>query len=217
MDGEFRVHPFEMPKATQATCPTSGVAQRDPLISAPRRAESDTSGVPPKMKSSAPTATKNRTLQEHVERTAKRPIPAFRIDYFCARKRPLARLERTARNMNHNKHPLIPSEVEGPLFERSREPATLEASTSLGLRSSTSLGMGGVGSDLSLAALGWRAFEARAGLCRGLEPALRLLHRKLFGDAASVLCVGVRHGAVSHSLAAQRTHAFADVEDMRRG
>ena len=140
--------PVEALKATQATCPTPGIAHRSPHISAARGAESDTLRIPAKMKSSVPTATENvvrsrswlscfivqfktdlldvgkffrrflpsraewlkrgglrsvpfwmtcpenRTLQEQGQRAAKRPILAFRIDHFCARKRPLVRLER---------------------------------------------------------------------------------------------------------------------------
>ena len=53
------VLPDDVPKATKATCPTSGVAHRNPRNSAARGVESDTSSVPAKMKSSAPIATEN--------------------------------------------------------------------------------------------------------------------------------------------------------------
>ena len=51
---------------------------------------------------------------------------------------------------------------------------------------------------------------------RDREPALLLLHLDLLRDAGGVLCVGLGHGAVIHALAIQRTHACAEVEDMRR-
>ena len=70
----------------------------------------------------------------------------------------------------------------------------------------------------------WSAFvdtvrpkwNSRAGLFRRSEPALLLLHRNLLGNTGRVLRVGLRHGAVIHGFSAQRTHAFAKVEDMRR-
>ena len=61
-----------------------------------------------------------------------------------------------------------------------------------------------------------RKIKKRAELFRAGVPALSLLHRDLLRDARGVLRIGLCYGAMINGLTAQRTHAFAEVEDVRR-